>query len=291
MERKRRRAGALYVIPALLFVTVLFLIPLVMTVYMSMTEWHLLRGGEDFAGLVNYERMLSDTQFRSALWFTTKFTVITTALTFALGFGLALIVQRGFRGVGFLRSAYFLPVVIGYAVASYIWVWLFNDSVGFLNPFLTWLGVMPRPVQWLSDPNTALLALVATTVWKVTGFAMLILLVGLQAVPDELYEAGRVDGTSRRQALFYITLPMMRSTFALVFVFLVTQFYLGFDQFFIMTQGGPRNSTITVVYWIFNNAFVGLRLGYGAALAIILLVLLVVINGIQFLAIRKDPSQ
>jgi multiple sugar transport system permease protein len=225
------------------------------------------------------------------LWFTTRFTVITTALTFLLGFGLALIVQRGFKGVAFLRSAYFMPVVIGYAVASYIWVWLFNDSVGFVNPFLTWLGVMPRPIQWLSDPDTALLALVVTTVWKVTGFAMLILLVGLQAVPEELYEAGRVDGTNRFQALIHITLPMMRSTFALVFVFLVTQFYLGFDQFFIMTQGGPRNSTITVVYWIFTNAFIGLRLGYGAALALVLLVLLVVINGVQFLAIRKDPSQ
>jgi multiple sugar transport system permease protein len=167
-------------------------------------------------------------------------------------------------------------------------VWLFNDSVGFMNPFLTWLGVMPRPVQWLSDANIVMWSLVITTVWKVTGFAMLILLVGLQGVPDELYEAGRVDGTSRSQALRYITIPMMRSTFALVLVFLVTQFYLSFDQFFIMTQGGPRNTTVTVVYWIFTNAFIGFRLGYGSALAIVLLILLVIINGVQFRAIRRD---
>ena len=279
----------LYVAPAFLFVFALFMIPLVMTVYMSMTDWHLLRGGS-FAGLENYERALSDGQFRDALWFTTRFTVYSTVLTFGLGFGLALLVRTGFKGVGLLRSAYFLPVVIGYAVASYIWVWLFNDSVGFLNPFLTWLGVLDRPLQWLSDPDTALLALVVTTVWKVTGFAMLVLLVGLQAVPDSLYEAARVDGAGRMATLFHITLPLMRSTFALVFVFLVTQFYLGFDQFFIMTQGGPRNTTLTVVYWIFNNAFVGLRLGYGAALAIVLLILLILINGVQFRILRKDPT-
>ena len=289
-ERRRRVAGVAFVAPALVFVLALFLVPLAMTVWMSTYDWHLLRGGE-FTGLENYGRMLEDGQFWSALWFTTKFTVITTVLTFGLGFGLALLVRRSLFGVAFLRTSYFLPVVVGYAVASYIFVWLFNDQVGVVNPFLTWLGVLDRPIQWLSESNTALAALVTMTVWKVTGFAMLVLLVGLQAVPEELYEAATVDGAGKAASLRYITLPLLRPTFALVFVFLVTQFYLGFDQFFIMTQGGPRNTTITVVYWIFNNAFVGLRLGYGAALAIVLLALLILINGVQFFAIRKDPTR
>lgn len=287
LERRRRRAGATYVAPAVLLVLFFFVTPLALTVWMSFTDWHLLRGGE-VIGTENYERLASDGRFLSALWFTTRFTLITTLATFVLGFLLALLLRHAFRGVSLLRSAYFMPVVVGFATASYVWMWLFHDSVGFVNPFLTWLGILAEPVQWLTNPGTALLTVIVTTVWKTAGFAMLIMLVGLQSVPDELYEAGRVDGATRLQELWYITIPLMRSTFALVAVFLVVQYYLAFDQFFIMTQGGPRNSTITLVYWIFNNAFVGFRLGYGAAMAIALLILLVIINGIQFRLIRKE---
>jgi multiple sugar transport system permease protein len=280
----------LFALPSLLFIFGLFMIPLAMTLWMSTNDWPLL-GEPEFTGFENYRTMVDDERFRAAFWFTTKFTVISTVLTYLVGFGLALLVRGGLRWASLFRTAFFLPVVIGWAVASYIWVWLFNSQVGVINPVLSSVGLIDEPIGWLSDPNTALAALVTMTVWKSAGFAMLIFLVGLQAVPDELYEAAKIDGAGRLASLRYITVPLLRSTFVLVLIFLVTAFYLGFDQFYIMTRGGPSNSTITMVYWIFTNAFVGFRLGYGAALAVVLLVLLVVINGAQFLAAWRDPTR
>jgi len=282
--------GFLFTVPSLLFILGLFLVPLAMTLWMSLHDWPLL-GVPEFSGAENYRTMLGDERFWAALWFTTKFTVISTVLTFLIGFGLALLVRSGLAGARILRTAYFLPVVVGWAVASFIWVWLFNDQVGVVNPILRGLGLGSGSVDWFATPNIALAAIVIMTVWKVAGFAMLVFLVGLQAVPEELYEAARIDGAGRFASLRYITVPLLRSTFVLVLVFLVTGFYLGFDQFFIMTRGGPNNSTITVVYWIFTNAFTGFRLGYGAALAMVLLVLLVAINGLQFLATWRDPTR
>lgn len=290
MERRRRLAGFLFTFPSLLFILGLFMVPLAMTLWMSLNDWPLL-GQPEFSGFENYGNMLQDTRFWTALWFTTKFTVISTVLTFVIGFGLALLVRSGLTGARLLRTAYFLPVVIGWAVASFIWVWLFNGQVGVINPILQALGIVDQPINWLSNPNSALVALVIMTVWKVAGFAMLVFLVGLQAVPEELYDAAKVDGAGRFASLRYITVPLLRPTFVLVLVFLVTSFYLGFDQFFIMTRGGPNNSTITVVYWIFNNAFSRFELGYGAALAVVLLVLLLAINGLQFLATYRDPAR
>lgn len=289
MERRRRLAGFLFTLPSLLFILGLFMVPLAMTLWMSLNDWPLL-GQPEFSGAENYRNMLQDTRFWAALWFTTKFTVISTVLTFGIGFGLALVVRSRILGAKLLRTAYFLPVVIGWAVASFIWVWLFNGQVGVINPLLDALG-MNGGINWLADPNSALVAIVIMTVWKVAGFAMLVFLVGLQAVPEELYDAAKVDGAGRFASLRYITVPLLRPTFVLVLVFLVTSFYLGFDQFFIMTRGGPNNSTITVVYWIFNNAFSRFELGYGAALAVVLLVLLLAINGLQFLATYRDPAR
>lgn len=289
MERRRRLAGFLFTLPSLLFILGLFMVPLAMTLWMSLNDWPLL-GQPEFSGTENYRNMLQDTRFWAALWFTTKFTVVSTVLTFGIGFGLALVVRSRVLGARLLRTAYFLPVVIGWAVASFIWVWLFNGQVGAINPLLDALG-MDGGINWLANPNSALAAIVIMTVWKVAGFAMLVFLVGLQAVPEELYDAAKVDGAGRFASLRYITVPLLRPTFVLVLVFLVTSFYLGFDQFFIMTRGGPNNSTITVVYWIFNNAFSRFELGYGAALAVVLLVLLLAINGLQFLATYKDPAR
>jgi multiple sugar transport system permease protein len=289
-ERRRRVTGFLFVLPSVLFVMVLFFAPLVMTGWMSLHDWPLL-GGSEFLGLDNYQTAASDSQFLSSVWFTTKFTVITAVLTFFIGFSLALLVRGGLPGTALFRTSYFLPVVIGYAVASFLWVWMFNDQVGMVNHVLELSGIVEEAPQWFANSGTALAGIVIMTVWKVTGFAMLVLLVGMQGVPQDLYEAARVDGATRWAEIRYVMIPLLRPTFALILVFLVTAFYLGFDQFYIMTRGGPRNSTITIVYWIFNNAFVGFRLGYGATLAILLLLALVIVNGVQLYLVRKDPTR
>jgi multiple sugar transport system permease protein len=181
-------------------------------------------------------------------------------------------------------------VVIGLGTSSLLWVWLLHDRVGPMNAILVGLGLVDRPIIWLADPNYAMTAIVMSVVWKTVGFTMILLLTGMQAVPDELYEAARVDGASYWQRLRYIMLPLLRRTFALALILSVIGSYLGFDQFFIMTAGGPQNSTISVVYWIYKNSFTNFQLGYGASLSIVLLVVLVFLSVVQLRLLRDETS-
>jgi multiple sugar transport system permease protein len=287
VRSSRQRAGFLFVLPCLIFILVFFLGPLCMSFWMSFHNWPLM-GKVEFTGLENYVTLTEDATFWSSLWFTTEYTLVITPVIFLFAFGLALLVQSQRRFVGFFRTAFFLPVVIGLGSASLLWVWLFNDQVGVFSAILLQLGIVKQPVQWLGEPIPALLSIVAMVVWKVSGFTMLLLLVGMQAIPNELYEAAKIDGAGFWQSLRYITLPLLRRTFALALTISVIGSYLAFDQFFIMTRGGPQNSTITVVYWIYRAAFTYFKLGYAAALSVVLLVILVGISLVQLYLLRDD---
>lgn len=284
---RRPNVGFYFVLPAVTFTFAFFVIPLGMTIFMSLHNWPLL-GEHSFIGLDNYTRLLSDKQFWSSLWFTTKYTLFVTPAIFVLAFLLALLVNQPLRFVGFFRTAFFLPVVIGLGTSSLLWVWLLNDRVGVFNALLMSLGVIHDPVVWLGYPDLAMDAIIVSVVWKTVGFTMVLLLTGMQAIPSELYEAAMVDGAAYFTRLRYITMPLLRRTFALALVLSVIGSYLGFDQFFIMTRGGPQNQTISVVYWIFNNSFTYYRMGYGAALSVVLLVILVVLSGIQLFILRDE---
>ncbi len=277
-------------LPSVLLVAALFLAPLAMTGWISLHDWPLL-GKIEFAGLENYVRAADDSTFSSSLGFTTRYVIISGVITFVLGFALALLVRGGLPGTAVLRTAYFLPVSIGWAVASFLWVWLLNSQVGAATELLRSSGAVGSEFEWFTRADRAFVALVALTVWKSAGFAMIVFLIGMQSVLKDLYEAARVDGASWWQEIRYVMLPLIRPTLVLVSLFLVTAFYLGFDQFFILTRGGPRNETASVVYWIYNNAFVRFHLGYGAALSLILLALLIVLNGLQVRLLRKDVTQ
>lgn len=260
-----------------------------MTAWMSLYDWPLL-GSKSFIGFENYRTLLSDRQFWNSLWFTTKYTAVITPIIFLLAFVLALIVQLPFRGVAFFRIVYFLPVVIGLATSSLLWVWLLNDRVGLFNQLLKDLGLIQKSVLWLGDKNLALLAVIVSVVWKTVGLTMILLLAGLQAIPRNFYEAARIDGADFWSQLRFITLPLLRRTFALALVLSVIGSYLAFDQFFILTRGGPQNSTISVVYWIFNNSFTYFKLGYGSALSMILLFILVLFSALQLYLLRDDTQ-
>ena len=209
---------------------------------------------------------------------------------FFLAFALALLVNQSLRGIGFFRTAYFLPVVIGLGTSSLLWVWLLNDRVGAFNGILLWLGVIDRAVVWLGKFNLALGSIVISIVWKTVGFTMILLLTGMQAVSEELYQAAMVDGAGYWARLRYIMIPLLRSTFALALVLSVIGSYLAFDQFYIMTRGGPQNQTITVVYWIVNNSFTYFKMGYGAALSMVLMVILLTLSALQLYVLRDDTS-
>lgn len=286
---RRRYVGLLFVLPAAAFTLVFFVIPLGMTIFMSLYDWPLL-AEHTFIGLNNYSQMLNDAQFWDSLRFTTSYTLLVTPPIFILAFILALLVNLPLRGVGLFRTAYFLPVVIGLGTSSLLWVWLLNDRIGLVNSILFSLGLTERPIVWLADKAYVMPAIILSVVWKTVGFTMMLFLTGMQAIPDELYEAAMVDGAGFRARIRFIMLPLLRRTFALALVLSVIGSYLGFDQFYIMTRGGPQNSTISVVYWIYTNSFTYFKLGYGAALSVVLLVILVILSVIQLRLLRDDTT-
>lgn len=288
---RRRRArrtglrGLVYIAPAMALVIAFFIIPVIFTGWMSLHNWPLM-GGTRWIGFRNYVRMFHDARFMSALQFTAYYTLIVTIAIFAVAFPLAIFVEKQRRFVSAYRTIIFLPVVVGLATASLLWVWLANVDSGFIGPALKALGWVDKSPNLLATFDSAFLTIIVMVVWKIAGFTMIILLTGLQAIPAELTEAARIDGASRWQRFRHLTLPLMRKTIALALIISVTGSILAFDQFYIMTSGGPQNRMISVVYYIFNQSFVSFNLGYGAALSIALLAILVAISIIQLWLLR-----
>lgn len=288
-RRKRRRRsgwrGLVYIAPAMALVILFFVMPVIFTGWMSLHNWPLM-GGTRWIGFKNYVRMFHDARFMSALQFTAYYTVIVTVAIFAVAFPLAIFVEKQRRFVSAYRTVIFLPVVIGLATASLLWVWLANVDSGFIGPALKALGWLDKSPNLLATFDSAFLTIIIMVIWKIAGFTMIILLTGLQAIPADLTEAARIDGAGRWQCFRHVTLPLMRKTIALALIISVTGSILAFDQFYIMTSGGPQNRMISVVYYIFNQSFVSFNLGYGAALSIALLAILVVISIVQLWLLR-----
>jgi multiple sugar transport system permease protein len=275
--------GWAYATPLALFVFGLFILPLGLVLKMSASQWPLLGGDQGINFPDNFEATVDNRFFMDSIWFTLKYTVIATVLLVSLGLLLALMVQESTRWKGFLRSAFLVPSALGLASASLLFYVLYSPSSG---PFT---GLMDRwGFTFLGTPNSALWSTVFLIVWRFAGFYMLLMLVGLQSIPSEIFEAARVDGASRWQTFRRITFPLLRPTFALTVVLCVTGSLLAFEQFFILTKGGPDNSTITVVQLIYNMAFQGPNnLGLAAAFSVMVLVALIVINIAQLRAFRR----
>jgi multiple sugar transport system permease protein len=280
-------AGLLFILPCLAVTTLFFIVPLLMTAWMSLNNWPLL-GHPSFTGLKNYLDLFHDASFWGSVLFTVKYTLVVTPAIFLFAFALALLVHRGVRFVGIFRTAYFLPVVIGMTTASLLWTWLFNDQVGIFSAVLMDLGWIDEPVQWLGDTYSALASIVVMVLWKAAGFTMVILLVGMQAIPVDLYEAASLDGARWWAQVRHITIPLMRRTFALALTMSFIGSFLAFEQFFVMTRGGPFNSTITVVHWIYRASFTYFKLGYGAAMSVVLLLMLLVLSAVQLYLLRDE---
>jgi multiple sugar transport system permease protein len=276
-RRRKQLIGALYAAPTAFVVGLFFLVPLGLVAWMSLHRWPLL-GPPSINVPDNYAGLSDDKLLSTALWFTLKYTVLVTVLLFAISFGLALIVQHHFRGVAFLRTAYFLPAAVGFASASLLFLGLLSSEIG---PFGSKLPSVS------SSPAAALTSAVGLVLWRFAGFNMLILLTGLQAIPNEVYEAARLDGASWWQTFRSITLPLMRTTIALVLTLMVSGSLLAFDQFWILTRGGPDNSTTSLVMVIYRKAFIELDLGSAAAVSVLLLVVLLIVSVVQLRVLRR----
>lgn len=280
----------LFVTPLALIVVVLFLIPLGVLIFMSFQDWPLL-GGPTPNGVANYGAVTTNTLFTGAIEFTLIYTLLATIAIFGVSFVLVAVSNSSRRGARFYRTAFFLPYVVGTASAALIWFAAVNDQNGIANSLLEALGFTHGPWGFLDTPGQALFTTLTLVVWKFIGFQVIVLLVGLQSVPGELYEAARMDGANTIQRLRYITLPYLRPTLALLFILSVTGSLLAFDQFQVLTHGGPDNSTVTLVMAIYNTAFSKFDLGKAAALSIVLLVSLVIINGVQLLVLRRRDEE
>jgi multiple sugar transport system permease protein len=287
--RRRQRAGYLFVAPALLLVVVLFVAPTLWTVVISFFDYSLL-GDLTFRGLDNYVRAFRDPGLYRAIGFTTLYTAVVTIVLLAVGFGLAMLVTARRPGVSFFRTVYVVPVVIGFATASYITLWILDGRIGIVNAALSDLGVIESPISWFSNFGLAFTVVIVLVVWKTVGLTMLLLMSGMNAISEDIYEAAQLDGAGWWRRLGSITLPLLKPTIALVLILTVISSYLAFDQFFILTQGGPDSSTVTVVYLIYRAGFIDFDLGYAAALSVILMVILLLLTIVQFRILRKGDD-
>ncbi len=281
--------GWLYVAPALLFVGVFVLIPLGQLVAMSMTDRSLL-GGSKFIGLGNYIKIWNDAGFWRAFLFTVKYTVVLTPILMILGFALALLTADNTPLKRLTRTIVFLPVVIGLSSSSLLWFWLFDEQVGLLNRLLVDLHVIAQPIVWFVSADLAFWAVVISITWKVVGFGMVLFIAAIQSIDREIMEAAVVDGAGYWTRVFRIVAPLSRRIILLATLVSAIGSMLAFDQFYIMTSGGPRGETFTAVYWIYQNSFVSFKLGYGAALSIVLTLIILLFSTLQIaLTARGEP--
>ncbi|MFG2057551.1 carbohydrate ABC transporter permease [Micromonospora sp. NPDC048930] len=286
---RRPLTGMLFVAPTAVIVAALFVVPLAVLVYMSFADWPLI-GSPTPNGLENYRKIADDELFLGAITFTLVYTAITTVVVFGVSFVLVWISNSPRRGSTFYRTAFFLPYVVGTAAAALMWYIDLNDQIGVFNQILQAVGITDGPAGFLDTPAKATFSVVAMVVWKFIGFQVVVLLVGLQSIPTELYEAARVDGASTWHRLRYITIPYLRPTLALLLMLSITGSLLAFDQFMVLTRGGPDNATVTLVYAVYNAAFSSFELGSAAALSMVLLLALVVLNIVQLRLLRKRES-
>ena len=281
---RRSLAGWAYAGPTAALVLVFFVVPILLVLFMSGSDWSLLGGNQGTNFPENFQEVLDHRLFWPAVRFTLLYTVIATVLLIGLGLGLALVVQESTRWRGFLRTTFLLPTALGLASASLLFYALYSPQVGPLTPVLRGLGI---DGALLGTPGGALWGTVFLIVWRFAGFYMLLLLVGLQRIGSEVYEAARIDGAGRGQIFRHITLPLLRPSLSLATIMCVTGSLLAFDQFYILTKGGPDSSTMTLVQLVYNLAFESKRdLGMAAALSVIVLLALVVINVFQLRAMR-----
>jgi len=289
-RRRHRLLGVAYAAPTIAFVAVFFLTPLVLVARMSLSSWPLLTGYKGLNFPKNFVAIWNNQLFGPAVVFTLEYTVLVTILLIGFGLGMALLVQEAGRWVGALRTIFLLPVAVGLASASLLFWGFYSPSIGPISPILEAVGVIHQPISFLQSSTSSLLSTTFLIVWKFAGLYMLILLVGLQGIPNDVYEASALDGASRGQTFRYITLPLLRPSLALALILSVTGSLLAFDQFYILTKGGPDNTTVTVVQLIYREAFQRQNLGTAAAISVIVLLALLVLNAIQF-GLLRDPER
>lgn len=263
------RAGWLMLAPALGFTLVFALYPVVDSFLLSLHRILLVLPDQEhaFVGLANYHQLVANPIARQAFVVTLGFVALSTILEVLLGLGIALVIHEQFRGRGWVRAAALIPWAIPTVVASQMWRFIFNDQYGFAN-LLLFGDRIADYVPWLAYPGFAWMAIVLADVWKTSSFAGLLILAGLQLIPDDLYDAARIDGANAWRRFWHITLPLIRPALLLALLFRTMDAFRVFDLVFVMTQGGPGGATQVLQFYGYKALFTEGRMGYGAAISV-----------------------
>jgi multiple sugar transport system permease protein len=290
--RQMRREWSAYAFlsPGLILFTVFTLGAIAFSFYLSFHSWSIIEPYKPYVGMQNYRDALTDPDLGQAVINTGYFTVASIPLTMVVGLLIALMLNEKIWGRSIFRAIFYLPVITPIVVSSIVWKFIYNGDYGILNFYLQHLGLIHQSVNWLSDPDLAMPAVIIMAVWNNLGFAMVIYLAGLQSIPPHYYEAARVDGANSFQQLIRITIPLLAPTTLFLVVTSVIGSFQVFAQIYIMTNGGPIGRTNTIVYFIYQNAFQFFKMGYASALSVLLMLMLAVFTVLQLKFFRSGAG-
>lgn len=275
----------LFVAPALIVFIMFSIYPILNTIFLSFYEWDMISPTKEFVGIKNYQTLFRDVKFYQTLSNTFVYMLLTVGLGVILAIALALFLRKDTRINKFMQNLIFTPYIVSLASISFLWMWLMNNDFGLLNYLLSLVGI--GPIDWLGNPKVALISLVIISVWKTLGYNTLIILSALQSIPKHLYEAASLDKATKRQTFFKITLPMISPTlFFLTIVSIIASFKV-FETIQIITNGGPQNSTNTLVYSIYEYGFQFYKIGYASTIGVVLLVIISIFTIIYFKLLSK----
>ncbi len=277
---KRRMEPVLFISPAFIVIAVILIYPLGHSLWLSFHEWTLrgFRRGIPFVGLQNYRDLFSNPDFLNSLRITASFVLLAVGIEFVLGMGLALLLNHDLRGKNIMRALILLPMMCTNVVIGLTWRLLLNYEFGLVNYYLGVVGI--APLEWLSKPAVAFPAVVLVDVWNTTSFVALLLLAGLQALPDEPFEAARIDGASPWQSFVLITLPLLRQTILVVLLWRMIDTFRIFDVIYLLTAGGPARATETVSIYVYRYGFQSFNLGYASAASYIMILIMLIIAAV-----------
>jgi putative chitobiose transport system permease protein len=282
---KQRLTPYLFLLPALTILVLTVFSPALQAFYLSFTRYEYdLTQLPQWTGFTNFQRLWNDPVFWKTLGNTLLYLICVVPILVIAPLALAILVNQKLRGMYWFRAAYYAPVVISVVVAGIAWRWLYAEN-GLLNQLLK--GIIPAGIPWLTDPHFALFSVMAVTVWKGLGYYMVIYLAGLQSIPADVYEAATIDGSDGIIKHWDITLPLMKPYLALVAVISAISATKVFEEVYIMTQGGPRNSSKTIVYYLYEQAFSNLEISYACTIG---LVLFLIILGLSILRLLLNRS-
>ena len=296
-QRRARRIGGqlgwrsfgplLYLAPFMVFFAMFQIYPIFYGLYVSLTKWDLVSKPQ-FVGLTNYANLAKDSLFWTSLRNTAFFTLLNAPLALFIPLGLAILVNTSIPGRAIFRSAFTTPLMISVSSVGVLWVWFLNPTFGLINYYFDILGLPQQ--HWLTQGGWAMVAVVITTVWWTSGWNLILFLAGLQEIPESLYEAARIDGAGPWALFRYITIPGLRATMLFVGVTTIIGSFRVFGQVLVMTNGGPFDSTRTLVQHIYETGFRNFRMGSASAVAWALFLIVLVFTLIQFRLIRETES-